>query len=275
MARPAALICQTACAPRGPAVLCIQRHAGCWAAPQVTISHSGIWLAAAVAQGQQWRLNIYNLHGCSLLASFGHHHGRVSSAARHLTLAAHPCATLQSLQASWFFALAGYNAMQTCLPSSGVAHRQASKSTTTLNLLQFKRALQGHSHTHMCACTVQVYDLRWSPDDSFLVSASADCTARLWQTGLVLGSLPSAADASASVQKAHRVLQHSCFVYATAVHPKAEVVATGAFDHGICLWEVQTGQQATAAKASPVPHLKCSMFRSNEWQLGLSAPSEQ
>ena len=124
----------------------------------------------------------------------------------------------------------------------------------------------------MCACTVQVYDLRWFPDDSFLVSASADCTARLWQTGLVLASLPSAADPSAAVQMAHRVLQHSCYVYATAVHPQAKVVATGAFDHGICLWEVQAGQQATASKASPVPHLEYSMFRSAELQAGCLCP---
>ncbi len=135
-----------------------------------------------------------------------------------------------------------------------------SKPCTPLSLSQFKRASQGHSQTHMWACVVQVYDLRWFPDDSSLVSASADCTVRLWQTGLVLGSLPSAANPSAAVQMAHRVLQHSCFVYATAVHPQAEVVATGAFDHGICLWEVQAGQQATAAKASPVPRLEFPMF---------------
>lgn len=97
---PAALSCQTVCAPGGPAALCIQHHVVCWAASQVTISHSGIWLAAAVAQGQQWRLNVYDLHACSLLASFGHHHGRVSGAGRHLKLAAHPCAALPDLQAA-------------------------------------------------------------------------------------------------------------------------------------------------------------------------------
>ena len=162
----------------------------------------------------------------------------------------------------------GYNGMQCDLPSIK-RHGTESKPSTALPL--FNRAVKATA-TPMCACTVQVYDLRWFPDDSFLVSASADCTARLWQTGLVQGSLPSADDPSVAVQMAHRVLQHSCFVYATAVHPQADVVATGAFDHGICLWELPAGQQATAAQASPVPHLGHSTSRSNELQPACLCP---
>ena len=127
-----------------------------------------------------------------------------------------------------------------------------------------------------------VYELCWSADDRFLVSASADGTAKVWCVPWNKGSHgePDAADATSdaageaadgddadptSHSKAphsaamrtspYAVLQHSppCFVYSAAFVPHAGAgesarrgapphVVTGGFDGQVRFWDGQSGE---------------------------------
>ncbi|NXO03525.1 AHI1 protein, partial [Rhinopomastus cyanomelas] len=69
-----------------------------------------------------------------------------------------------------------------------------------------------------------VYDLCWSKDNQYLLTASSDGTARMWQTGVKTAS-------------AERVFPHPSFVYAAKYHPIANwVVVTGCYDSMIRIW---------------------------------------
>nr|CAD7263043.1 unnamed protein product [Timema shepardi] len=79
---------------------------------------------------------------------------------------------------------------------------------------------------HKCLTYHQglVYDLHWSKDDSLLLSASADCTACVW-------------DMEAKNRRPSQMLPHPSFVYCAHFHPKTNsVLATGCFDHVVRLW---------------------------------------
>ena len=105
---------------------------------------------------------------------------------------------------------------------------------------EVKTVLPGH-HEY-------VYDLCWAPDDSALVSASSDFTAKVWN--------PFPGPDGESVRC---VLQHSAFVYAAKFHPKAaaKLVFTGAYDHRIRAWDAESGQllHAVASDKGPVQAL--------------------
>jgi WD40 repeat protein len=73
-----------------------------------------------------------------------------------------------------------------------------------------------------------IYDIDWSFDDRFVMSASNDCTAQIW-----------------SVEKEKHssvVLPHPCFIYSCKFCPQKEyqyLIFTGAFDGIIRLWSVR------------------------------------
>eukprot|EP01137_Pigoraptor_chileana_P003156 Opistho-2@42951 len=74
-----------------------------------------------------------------------------------------------------------------------------------------------------------VYDLCWSPNDSHLLSASSDGTARVWD----VASLAPAAKAT---------LPHPCYVYSAQFVPAGEgsaavvAIATGGYDGAVRVW---------------------------------------
>ncbi|NWU89107.1 AHI1 protein, partial [Upupa epops] len=69
-----------------------------------------------------------------------------------------------------------------------------------------------------------VYDLCWSKDNQYLLTASSDGTARMWNVGM-------------KVTSAERVFPHPSFVYTAKYHPIADwVVVTGCYDSMIRIW---------------------------------------
>ncbi|XP_053566874.1 jouberin [Bombina bombina] len=84
---------------------------------------------------------------------------------------------------------------------------------------QYMMALHGHLSV--------VYDLCWSKNDQNLLSASSDCTVRLWTPGH-------------ETSTACKVLPHPSFVYAVKFHPMANnLVVTGCYDSVIRVWNVK------------------------------------
>ncbi|XP_065672892.1 jouberin isoform X3 [Hydra vulgaris] len=70
-----------------------------------------------------------------------------------------------------------------------------------------------------------VYDLCWSENDAELLSSSADCTVRCWDTKRYLTS-------------SIKLLPHPSFVYCAQYHPKLQrIIVTGSFDKVIRLWD--------------------------------------
>merc|ERR1711904_743927 len=79
-----------------------------------------------------------------------------------------------------------------------------------------------------------IYSLEWSPDGRFLVSASSDFTAKVWEVpGSVAQARGAGGTGAAGVLGAGRqhrprhLLQHPAFVYAASVHPGGRLLATG------------------------------------------------
>ncbi|KAJ9586462.1 hypothetical protein L9F63_019900, partial [Diploptera punctata] len=72
-----------------------------------------------------------------------------------------------------------------------------------------------------------VYDLHWSPKDTMLLSASADCTACLW-------------DMEARKSAPMQMLPHPSFVYCAQFHcGNSSVLVTGCCDHIVRIWTRQ------------------------------------
>ena len=70
-----------------------------------------------------------------------------------------------------------------------------------------------------------IYDLDWYRD-GLLLSASGDCTVRIWSLSMTSSSQAPAA-AAAPMTSAIAVLLHPAYVYAARFHPNAsEIVAT-------------------------------------------------
>ncbi|KAM5325634.1 jouberin isoform 2-T3 [Glossophaga mutica] len=83
---------------------------------------------------------------------------------------------------------------------------------------RFLRELCGHLNI--------IYDLCWSEDDRYILTASADGTARIWKNEI-------------NNTNTFRVLPHPCFVYTAKFHPAVkELVVTGCYDSVIRIWKV-------------------------------------
>uniref|UniRef100_A0A8B9TB82 Jouberin n=1 Tax=Anas platyrhynchos TaxID=8839 RepID=A0A8B9TB82_ANAPL len=81
---------------------------------------------------------------------------------------------------------------------------------------QFLREFYGHLNI--------VYDLCWSKDNEYLLTASSDGTVRMWKIETQAAS-------------AVRVFPHPSFVYTAKYHPVAEsLVVTGCYDSVIRIW---------------------------------------
>ena len=91
--------------------------------------------------------------------------------------------------------------------------------TAATGLAQLLR-LQGHTATVMAVA--------WSPDDRWLLTASKDKSARIWdaRTGALQRTL----------------VGHQGSVLAVAFSPKGKLVATGSADDSIRLWDARSGQ---------------------------------
>ena len=98
-----------------------------------------------------------------------------------------------------------------------------------------------------------VYDVTWAPDDSAVVTASADLTAVVWPLpprSSPFGPLQTTSTSSLPTSdKDPRLvavtLQHDSFVYAAAFCPQpgigGAVVVTGAYDGMVRLWDAHPG----------------------------------
>ncbi|XP_077632179.1 jouberin isoform X4 [Crocuta crocuta] len=83
---------------------------------------------------------------------------------------------------------------------------------------RFMRELCGHLNI--------IYDLCWSHDDRYILTASSDGTARIWKNEV-------------NNTNTFRVLPHPSFVYTAKFHPAAkELVVTGCYDSVIRVWKV-------------------------------------
>ncbi|NXU35225.1 AHI1 protein, partial [Drymodes brunneopygia] len=81
---------------------------------------------------------------------------------------------------------------------------------------QFLREFYGHLNI--------VYDLCWSKDNQHLLTASSDCTVRMWKIEMKAAS-------------AVRVFPHPSFVYTAKYHPVADsLIVTGCYDSVIRIW---------------------------------------
>jgi WD40 repeat protein len=118
-----------------------------------------------------------------------------------------------------------------------------------------------------------VYSISWSRDDSCVITASADYTAKVWHLPLLpspananaaqidptagtasdgrstLGTAAAAAAAAAAADGSGvscSVLQHKCFVYAAELHPVQQpllLAVTGGYDGVVRVWSAVDGQQ--------------------------------
>eukprot|EP00191_Tetraselmis_sp_GSL018_P008681 CAMPEP_0177599952 /NCGR_PEP_ID=MMETSP0419_2-20121207/13317_1 /TAXON_ID=582737 /ORGANISM="Tetraselmis sp., Strain GSL018" /LENGTH=1591 /DNA_ID=CAMNT_0019092819 /DNA_START=347 /DNA_END=5122 /DNA_ORIENTATION=+ len=79
-----------------------------------------------------------------------------------------------------------------------------------------------------------IYDLSWSADDSSILTASSDFTAKIWDVSQLDELKPRA-----PVKRTQPVcLQHPCFVYCSAFHPVDEtLIVTGCYDKALYIWD--------------------------------------
>jgi WD40 repeat protein len=89
---------------------------------------------------------------------------------------------------------------------------------------------KGHEAEPTCAA--------FAPDDSLLVTGSADKTARLWDT--------------ATGAAKHTLTGHTAAVAAVAFAPDGKLVATGGKDGLVKLWDVKTGKETASLKGHTV-----------------------
>ncbi|NWX89310.1 AHI1 protein, partial [Nothoprocta pentlandii] len=84
---------------------------------------------------------------------------------------------------------------------------------------QYLREFYGHLNI--------VYDLCWSKDNQYLLTASSDCTVRMWKI-------------ETQATSAVRVFPHPSFVYTAKYHPTANsLVVTGCYDSVIRVWNAK------------------------------------
>lgn len=73
-----------------------------------------------------------------------------------------------------------------------------------------------------------VHNVAFSPDQKWLISASADGKVRLWSVE--------------SGQRQHLLQGHAESVYGVAFHPNEPIIASGSSDRSVRLWRVDTGE---------------------------------
>lgn len=105
----------------------------------------------------------------------------------------------------------------------------------------------------------------WSPDGRYIVSASDDRTARVWdvESGQPLATLGRARSATSAfnahgiaVDAAEPVWEndgHTGFVFAAQFNPQGSLVATASFDESVRFWDVRTGRSVAALAAHHEP----------------------
>uniref|UniRef100_A0A914WJQ6 SH3 domain-containing protein n=1 Tax=Plectus sambesii TaxID=2011161 RepID=A0A914WJQ6_9BILA len=139
--------------------------------------------------------------------------------------------------------------------SDGCLLACASKESNTkfpIHILEFpscrsRLILMGHLQL--------TYDLCWSKQSQSLLSASADCTARLWNVNTGMCS---------------QVFPHTTFVYCAKFHPSDETIAlTGAFDKIIRIWRTTTGIEGELLGELPghADCINCMQLSSDEKRL--------
>jgi len=92
-----------------------------------------------------------------------------------------------------------------------------------------------------------IHDLHWSPDDSYLVSASADGSAKVYDLSLIDKNVPDRLNYTEN-DKYFFVCQllHPSFVYSAKFYPDVKqtsthlIIATACFDQKVRLWTVAT-----------------------------------
>lgn len=115
---------------------------------------------------------------------------------------------------------------------------------------EVKIVLRGHHD--------MIHDLSWSEDDNYLVSASADGSAKVWdltnkETDYHDKLNYTENDAMFFICQ----LLHSSYVYAARIFPEANqmsgnlVIATACFDGKVRLWTVGTDEAGIDAKLTP------------------------
>lgn len=135
-----------------------------------------------------------------------------------------------------------------------------------------------------------VYSINWAKDDSSIITASADYTAKVWHLpllpspahlhdtshhglGVSAGSssaglstaawFGAAAAASSSQQVVCTVLQHKCFVYAAELHPEQQpllLAVTGGYDGVLRVWSAADGQQLSSLQVNPLLVTGCLQY---------------
>ena len=105
-------------------------------------------------------------------------------------------------------------------------------------------SLEGH--------TDLVYDLTWSADERYLISASSDGTVRVWDVHLERINRP----------KLSHILHHNVFVYTVQVYPvqasddeTQKILITGSYDGAIRVWEINGDSKANITSTKPVQEL--------------------
>jgi WD40 repeat protein len=147
------------------------------------------------------------------------------------------------------------------------------------------QVLTGRLHWVLGTHDALVYSISWSQDDSAIITASADYTAKIWHlpalpvpyggssgavygtaAGLAsmwggsstFGSTAAVVGAAASAGVTCVVLQHHCFVYAAETHPQVApvmVAITGGFDGTLRMWDACHGLVLSAVQ---VMHLRAT-----------------
>lgn len=119
---------------------------------------------------------------------------------------------------------------------------------------QLKVILRGHHDL--------IHDISWSQDDNYLVTASADGSAKVWdlttkETDYADKLNYTENDAMFFISQ----MLHSSYVHAAKIFPEQSqldgklLVATACFDQKVRLWHVMTDQTGIGASLSPILEL--------------------
>lgn len=89
-----------------------------------------------------------------------------------------------------------------------------------------------------------IYEIDWSPNDKYLVSASSDCTAHVWN--------------NVKEYQSSILLPHPCFVYTARFHvTRSGIVFTGSYDGLIRVWCIKLSLESTAVEPQLVQEIDC------------------